>query len=103
MLEEYSRWSNKQKHNIDLEAEVMIVFDLVKTVVRNKKNVNEGALKMCLDYKIFWELFKVRRLKARKMIELEEESKVQFEHARVKTKNEVEEIDNDERKMMTLS
>ena len=107
LLEEHSIWSKKWKHNTHLEAEAMIVLDLMKAVARNIKN-KWRHIKKCLERKIVWEMLAALRFKASqctidgchtkiKIIGLKTGSKVKVDHASIKIINKFEEIDNNKK------
>ena len=106
-------WSNHWKHGIAVAEEVLIVLDLAQPVSRNMRNENEGNFKIHVDWKLVWAILVADRFKAsqcamdrgsiiNKIIEIERESKVSFEHTRVKITNELENTDNGKGKTLVL-
>ena len=88
----------------------MVVLDVVQKVAKNTRNENEDALKAHIDCKVVWKMLTAHSLKSTqckmdggsiisKIIEIERESTVNFEHAHAKTTNELEDVDNSKGKI----
>ena len=97
--------SNQWINNAVMAAEAMIMLDLVTTVVRIIGTKGRGKLKVFTDCKAMCDVLILDRTKASpfsldgggiisKIIQLENDSDIEFEHAHVKTRN-----DNEERGM----
>ena len=106
-------WSRKWKHNKAISTEALIVLDLAEIVDMNIRNENEGVLKTHMDCKVAWELLTDDMLKDNqfamdrgsiisKILEIERESRVQFEYTHAKTKKQVEEDINGKGTLMVI-
>ena len=85
------------EENIDLDAEALIVLDLVDAAVKNMKGAEEWNIVTRMDCRKVSELLTSKKLKASelagdsgpiisKIIDLENKTKVEFEHVHAKMK-----------------
>ena len=95
--------SNQWKHNVVMAAEALTMLDLVATLVSNLGATKKGRLKVHTECKVTCDVLMLDRTKASqfaldgggmisKIVQLERESDVEFEHTHVKTSNDNEEL-----------
>ena len=100
---ERSLISNQWINNTVMTTEALIMLDLVATVVRNIGAKERGKLKVCANCKVMCDVLTLDIIKASqfaldggsiisKIVQLERESEVDFEHMHVKTSNDNEEL-----------
>ena len=96
-----------------MAAEALIIFDLVATVVRNVGAKERGKLEVHTDCKVTCDVLTLVRIKASqfaldrggtisKIMQLERECCIEFEHIHVKTRNDNEEIGHAHERKLVL-
>ena len=96
-----------------MEAETTIMLDLVTTVVRNIGANESGKLKVFADFKTTSDMLTLDSIKASqfaldgggiisKIMQLENECKIEFEYVHVKTSNDNDEIGCSYEKQLVL-
>ena len=57
-------WYNKQKYNVDVATQALMIMDVVKMVAQNIGNDGEGMQRTHADCKVAWEMMTVDRFKS---------------------------------------
>ena len=97
--------SNQCAHNTVIAAEAITTLDIVSTLVRNVGVIESGKLTACTDCKIVSDMLTLDRIKTSpfaldrggiisKIMQIEKECKIKYEHAHERTRNDNDESGN---------